>query len=186
MDTGETIWIESTRDKGGLGAACLFRWGAVERYVPVADVRQTAEDLFILAAYAELIEELLQVGLDGQLIQAMMTGMLSQRQPRYFGRPNTVFLMCGGSSTRKKGVVMLGRRDLFHQGKADVSISPDKARAMGRVWLTSAEAAEADTLFGAVLDRSGWLGGEELDALFALVGDIRVGNAELPPSREGG
>lgn len=183
-EDGEAIYIESTRDPTGAGAACLLRWGVVEKYAPVADVRQTAEDLMTCAAYADLVGELLRVGLDGQLIVEMTQAMLHQRQPKFFGAMTTLFLLPAGSSARKQGMVLLARRDLFHQGKADACVTPDEARTMARYWLTAAEASEADTLFGAVLERSGWMQAAELDALFGLLKDIRGGVAELPPHSE--
>lgn len=177
----DSIWIESTRDRGDQGRACLLRWGAVERYAAVADVRQTAEDLFTCAAYAELLGELLRIGLDGQTTTEMLRAMLDRRQPRFFGTLSTLFLLPGGSSVRREGVVLLARRDLFHKGHADACLSPDEARTMGRTWFAVAEASESDTLFGGVLERAGWMSPTEMDALFGLLYDIRSGTERIGP-----
>jgi hypothetical protein len=182
VEAEDAIWIESARDPEGHGAACLLRWVGHERYAPVEDVRQTAEDLFTCAAYADLIGELMRAGIGTGTLSQLTTSMLKGRQPRYFGTPTTLFLLPAGTNTLKQGVVLLARRNLFHKGKTDGVLSPDEARAMGRDWLTTAEASEADTLFGAVLHRAGWMGEEELDALFSLLKDIRGGVAEMPPA----
>lgn len=175
------LTIESTRDRHDLGPACLLRWDELERYASVTDVRQTAEDLFTCAAYADLIAELLRVGLDTESLSGLTTAMLRHRQPRYFGTPATVFVLPAGSSTLRQGRVLLGRRNQFHQGDVDGVLSVDEARTMARAWLEAAEAAEADSLFGAVLERSGRMVAPELEALFTLVRDIRDGRADLPP-----
>ena len=171
--TDEVISIESTRDPGDAGRACLVRWGAVERYASVDDTRRTAEDLMTCAAYADLIGELLRIGLDAKSLAGLMRSIVSKRQQRYFGTPQTLFLLPGGSSQRKVGVVLLGRRDLFHQGKTDGVLTADESRTMPRAWLEAAEASEADSLLHQVLSRADWLSGEELDAVFGLVRDIR-------------
>lgn len=178
-DDDSGIWIESTRALKDQPAACLMRWDGVERYVPNEDVRQTAEDLMTCAAYADLIEQLLQIGLEPDYLGPLMTDIVSKRQPKYFGTPRSLFLLPGGSSERKKGVVMLGHRNLFHQGKSDGYVFPDKARSMARQWMTAAEAAESDTLFDKVLRRAGWLGDGELQAVFELLYDIRLGKDTL-------
>lgn len=184
QDEADSIYIESTRNPDtGAEAACLLRWGPAEWYAPVAAVRQTAEDLCACAAYADLIGELFRVGIESGLISQMTNGMLRDRQPRYFGGPDTMFLLPGGSSASKQGVVMFSKRDLFHRGKADGMLLPDQAREMARVWLTAAEASDADTLFSAALLRSGMLGTAEVNALFSQVSEIRAGSAELPPTR---
>lgn len=183
------IDIESLRDNNNQGAACLIRWGAIETYAPVADVRQTAEDLFTCAAYADLIGELLGKGFDAPVVTGMVQAMLRSQGRPHFGATTTLFVLPGGSSARMEGVVLLGRRDLFHRGKADGVLSPGEARQMGRVWLTAAETSDADTLFGGVLERAGWMTATELDALFGLLADIRGGNADMPAARhalEGG
>jgi hypothetical protein len=182
-DSDGTIWIESARDRYAHGNACLVKWQGRERYAPVKDIRTTAEDLFACAAYADVISELLRMGMEGQTVTRFLQGIMRHRQPRHFGRASTFFMLPGGSSARKAGAVAIARRDLFHQGKADGQLSPDEARAMGRQWLAAAEASEADTLFGYVLENSGWMEPVELDALFSLLNDIRGGDAQVPPPR---
>lgn len=179
--TDDTIFIESIRDPRG-GTVCLLRWGAREWYAPVADVRQTAEDLFTLAAYADMIGELLRIGLPGPTIVQLTQSMLRNRRPRHFGTTRTLFLLVGGSSQRKAGAVLLAQRDLFHLGKADAQLDPAEARTMGRTWMAAAEASESDTLFSNVLENAGWMQPTEMDALFGLLNDIRSGNAQ-PPGR---
>ena len=179
-----TIWIESARDRYAHGNACLIRWQGRERYASVGDVRATAEDLFSCAAYADVIGELIRLGMEGPLVTRFLQGIMRDRRPRFFGRPSTFFMLPGGSSARRVGAVAIGRRDLFHQGKADGQLSADEARAMGRQWLSAAEASEADTLFGAVLENAGWMVEAELDALFSLLNDIRGGTAEVPPAKD--
>jgi len=182
MADDTVLTIESTRSVDDAPAACLLRWGAREWYASVPAVRQTAEDLFTCAAYADMIGELLRVGMDAQAVGGLTTAMLAGRKSRYFGSPDTLYVLPGGSSARKVGVVMLGRRNHhFHRGQADGVLDAAEAREMGRAWLTSAEASEADTLFGAVLARSQWMTASELDALFGLLSDIRAGEAAVPP-----
>lgn len=181
MADDTVLTIESTRSVDDAPPACLLRWGAREWYASVPAVRQTAEDLFTCAAYADTIGELLRIGMDAPTVGSMTTAMLAGRKPRYFGSPDTLYVLPGGSSARKVGVVMLGRRNHFHRGEADGVLDAMEAREMGRVWLTAAEASEADTLFGAVLARSRWMAPDELDALFGLLSDIRAGEATVPP-----
>lgn len=180
-DDDSVLTIESTRSVDDAPPACLLRWGAREWYASVTAVRQTAEDLFTCAAYADVIGELLRVGMDAVGVGKMTTAMLTSRKPRYFGTPDTLYVLPGGSSARKVGVVMLGRRNHFHRGQADSVLDATEAREMGRAWLTAAESSEADTLFGAVLERSKWMTTDELGALFGLLSDIRAGEAAVPP-----
>lgn len=172
----DVIAIESTRAMNGASPACLLRWGPREWYASVEAVRRTAEDLFTCAAYADMIGELLRIELPPNVVGGFTTAMLAGRRPRYFGSPDTVFLLPVGSSSQGRGAVALGRHDHFHRGRTDGLLLPDEARAMGRVWLQGAEAAEADTLFGAVIQRAGWMTEVELDALFGLLSDIRSGD----------
>ena len=178
--TDETIFIESTRDRHQHGNACLIVWGPQQWYAPVADGRQTAEDLFTCAAYADLIGELLRAGLDNATVARITTGLLHDRRPRHFGAPQTVYLLPAGSSKRKAGVVVLSRRNAFHKGRVDAYLDPDEARAMARAWFTAAEASESDTLFSATLERAGWMTEAEMDALFGLLNDIRSDDPAAP------
>jgi hypothetical protein len=183
MTTPDTIFIESTRDRHKQGNACLIQWGPQQWYAPVADVRQTAEDLFTCAAYADLIGVLLRSGLKRNQVGRMTTAMLADREPRYFGTSRTLYVLPGGSSVRKEGAVVLSRQNAFHKGKAEAGLDPDEARAMGRRWFTVAEASESDTLFSSVLERAGWMKESEMDALFGLLNEIRSGNADAPAGR---
>lgn len=178
MSSPGTIWIESTRDRHKLGTACLITWGAQQWYAPVDTVRRTAEDLFTCAAYADLIAELIRAGIPANIITRMTTAMLAGRQPRYFGDPQTIYVLPGGSSVRKAGAVALSRQNAFHRGKAQAALEPDEARAMGRQWFQAAEASDSDTLFSSVLERAGWMQETEMDALFGLLSEIRSGDAE--------
>lgn len=171
----DVIFIESTRDRHNLGNACLIRWGAHEWFAPVADVRATAEDLFTCAAYADLIGELIRADIPAQIVGRMTTAMLKDRQPRYFGSPQTLYLLPGGSTKARIGAVVLSRQDFFHHGKAEATLTANEARGMGRQWFTAAEASEADTLFSSVLERAGWIQETEMDGLFGLLNDIRSG-----------
>lgn len=177
MNTPDSIWIESTRDRDKLGSACLITWGAGQWYAPVDKVRRTAEDLFTCAAYADLIGELMRAGIPADIVTGLTTAMLADRRPRYFGDPETIYILPGGSSARKAGAVMLSRRNAFHKGGAQAGLDPDEARAMGRRWFQAAEASESDTLFSSVLERAGWMKPVEMDALFGLLNDIRGGGA---------
>jgi hypothetical protein len=175
----ESIWIESTRDRHSHGNACLIRWGLREWYAPVADIRATAEDLFTCAAYADLIGELIRADIPAEIVGRMTTAMLKDRKPRYFGTPQTLYLLPGGSTRDRIGAVVLNRQNSFHRGKAEATLTPDKARTMGRVWFAAAEASESDTLFSTVLERAGWMQEIEMDALFGLLSDIRSGGETL-------
>jgi hypothetical protein len=176
------LWIESTRSRSGADPVCLMRWNDHEKYVSVADVRQTAEDLFTCAAFADMISELMRKDFESHLITAMVQATLRDGGKRdHFGTHSTLFLLPGGASAQQQGMVLIGRRDQFHKGKVDGALLPDEARRTGRDWMAAAEAAEADTLFSAVLERAGWLGETEMDAVFGLLSDIRSGKADLPP-----
>lgn len=179
----DSIWIESTRDRHKHGNACLIQWGPHQWYAPVEKVRATAEDLFTCAAYADLIGELIRIGLPGAKVSRLTTAMLKGRRPRYFGTPQTIYLLPGGSSARKAGAVALSRQNAFAQRGAEAMLQPDEAREMGRAWFQAAEASESDTLFSSVLERAGWMQEAEMDALFGLLHDIRGGEAAEPPPR---
>jgi hypothetical protein len=180
-DGQQVLSIFSTRDVENIGPACRLEWFGREWFAGLDDVRQTAEDLFSCAAYADLIGELMRIGLDSPSITGLMQSVIKDRRPAYFGTPTTAFLLPGGSSQRKMGTVLLGRRNLFHKGKADGWLTPDEAREMGRHWLEAAEGSVQDTLFDQVLRRAGWLGDAELEALFELLSDVRQGKEQLGP-----
>lgn len=167
------VWIYSTRDLHGNGAACRLVWGPHETYASVAAVRQTAEDLFTAAAYAELIGELLRIGLTGDHIAPMVGNMIGARDTPYLGHKETLQLLPGGSTERRAGAVVISKGSMHGQ------LSPSEARQMGRHWLEAAEASEADTLFDRVLRRAEWLGDAELQATFELLADVRQGRVDL-------
>lgn len=181
-DHDESLWITSLRDHHDLGNACQITWGGREWFAGVGDVRQTAEDMFTAAAYADTIGQLLRIGMEGAHITAMISSMLSRRDRKFFGSKSTVSLTPAGSSKRRVGLVIVKRGSLAGE------LTADETRAMGRRWLVAAEASEAATLFAQVLQRSGWMEHMELDALFGLLQDIRSGQATVPPQRgeEGG
>lgn len=177
MTRKDGIWIESLRDQHSLGNACQIIWEGREWLASVDAVRSTAEDLFTCAAYADLIGELIRLGINENHISGMVGSMLAGRDRSYFGHKNTLMLTPAGSTKRKVGVVVIRR------GSLSGELSSEEARKMGRRWLTAAEASEADTLFSEVLRRAGWMVPEELDALFGLLHDIRGGDASVPPDR---
>lgn len=137
----DSIWIYSTRDLYNEGPACRLVWGSREVYASVAAVRQTAEDLFTAAAYAELIGELIRIGLPSVKISPMVASMIGKRDAPYLGSKETIQVLPAGSSKRRVGVVLISKGSM--RGELD----PGEARAMGRTWLEAAEASEADTLF---------------------------------------
>ncbi|GAA4082897.1 hypothetical protein [Actinomadura miaoliensis] len=126
MATIETIQIASTRDVPGIGAACHLRWGSIDTYAPVSDVRDTAEDLFTCAAYADLMGKMLRMQIAGEVITALMTGLATGRDRPFFGHPTTVTLQPAGSSRQRTGVVLVKR------GSMKGWLSPEEARGMGR------------------------------------------------------
>ncbi|MFC6885314.1 MULTISPECIES: hypothetical protein [Actinomadura] len=169
----DSVWIYSTRDPSNLGPACRLVWGSHEVYASVAAVRQTAEDLFTSAAYAELIGELIRIGLPGGQTAQMVTSMIGARDTPYLGHKETLQVLPAGSTQRQCGVVLISKGSMRGQ------LDPGEARAMGRTWLAAAEASEADTLFDRVLRRAGGLGDTELNALFDLLLDMRTGNPDI-------
>jgi hypothetical protein len=107
--------IESTRDRHALGPACLIRWGGKEWYAPVEDVRQTAEDLFMASAFADMIRELLAIDLPTNAITALASKMLTRtvgdrrkgHKGDMLGCDTTIDLMPAGSSKRQVGFVVI-------------------------------------------------------------------------------
>lgn len=174
-DPKADIWITSRRAQDDAPPVCLLSWDGQEKYVPVPAVRQVAEDLMTCAAYADLIGELLRVGLPGDVIEPMVAAIASKRDRKYFGAKGAIFLRPGGSSARKQGAVMIAHRNLFDDGKYNGSLSPDQARTMARRWFQAAEASESDTLFDKTLRRAGWLSDADLKAVFDHLYDIRKG-----------
>lgn len=149
-DYAESIWVESTRGPDD-EPACLIRWGMLEYYAPVADVRETAVDLFTCAAYSELMMTLLvKLDLPPHVVSQMTTELLDDREKRYFGALTTITLIPAGSSKRKEPLVLLKR------GSMKGSVSPDEARAMALRWLEAAEATESDQLVSEALRATGF------------------------------
>jgi hypothetical protein len=175
------IRIESTRGRDPEHPVCVVTWDGLDKIASVADVRQTAEDLFTCAAYAELIGELLRTGIEAHIITTLIMRLLQSRSRRFFGTRSTLFLLPAGSSKDRAGAVAIGRRNVFHAGMADGVMTPVEACEMGRDWLEAAEATESDSLFGTLLHRSLRLSDLEIDSLFHLVQDIRAGTAGFPP-----
>lgn len=191
-DPDDIIHIESTRDRHDMGPACLITWGQHQWYAPVDDIYRTAEDLFTAAAYGDVLGELINIGLPKNVIETMVSSMLSravgprvkaiQKATRQhwvtLGLPSTLAVAPVASSRQKVGAVSL------RKGKVTAAIGTEQAREMGRHWMQTAAGCDTDTLIDAVLHRTGLLGGDDIDAVFALVMDIRNGDAELPPARE--
>lgn len=131
----ETLWIESTRDPGRPGV-CLLTWGPLQWYAPLEDVRETALDLMTCAAYAEMMMELVALGLPAPQVSDFTSSILKRDRP--FGSPETIELWPAGSSKRRQPLVMLKR------GSAEGALHPDEARKMALAWFEAAEATESD------------------------------------------
>lgn len=186
----ETIRIESTRDSDG-PAQCLLRWGALEWYAPVDDVRTTASDLQECAIYAELMMLMVsKLKLPKHSVSMLTRDLIKLGHPD--GRPpvgcaTTLKLTPAGSSRTGEPAVIVER------GSQAETISTAIAREMAAIWRYAAEAAESDQLVADALTATlkvdeGWIDGffdllkqmrgaqGDADRLLAsLVADVRQG-----------
>lgn len=165
-ETGDTIWIESTRGPDD-EPACLITWGALRYYAPVGDVRQTAVDLVTCAAYAEItMTMLVTLNLPPQVASRFASALLSLSGRRYFGAKTTVTMLPAGSSKRREALVTLNR------GSLDAVVSAEEARAMALQWLEIAEATESDQLVSEALRATGSDAGTQ-EKLFGYLRELR-------------
>lgn len=148
-DENDSIWIESTRGPDD-EPACLLRWGPVEAYASVDDVRTTALDLITCAAYAELMMTMVvKVGLGADVVSRFATDLLSGAGRRFFGAKTTLLLTPAGSTKRREALVLVKR------GSQNGALSPQEARQMALRWLATAEATESDQLVSEALRATG-------------------------------
>lgn len=177
------IWINTApRTKqamaDGTKPTCILTWGELEWYAEADRVYQTAEDLMASAAYADLLEALMHLGME----QAMLQQMLEQMMMKAFqhrksdvsalggmlGTPETLGVMPGAVSKAKAGVVMLKR------GSKTGSVSPAGAREMAKRWMQTASATEHDELVGLALeDLLGVDGMDQVNAVIGYMGAMR-------------
>jgi len=148
-DDGDSIWIESTRGPDD-EPVCLIRWGPLECYAPVEDVRATAIDLVTCAAYAELMMTMVvKVSLSADVVSRFATDLLSGAGRRFFGAKTTVMLTPAGSTKRREALVLIKR------GSQEGAVSPQEAREMALRWFSVAEATESDQLVSEALRATG-------------------------------
>jgi hypothetical protein len=175
------IDIESTRSPEGQ-PACLITFGAWQGYASVADVRQTALDLVTCAAYAEMMMQLVDLGLPPMQTAAFVGDLLAKSGRRYFGTPETIYVMPAGSSKAKKAVVLLNRAPMTgpvpdDTGRIEDSMRgmlfADEAREMALGWLEVAEGTESDSLIERALPLSSKDGDLDHDLLFANLRKMR-------------
>jgi hypothetical protein len=139
------LWITSIRGPDD-EPVCQLTWHGQDWYPTVAEVRETALDLFTCAAYAEMMRQMIaEAGLPPGVVEQFMMHLLRDRAKRYFGAKGTVELMPAGAVRKATGqrvaLVLITRG-----GHETEGVSPDKARTMGLGWLAVAEATESDQL----------------------------------------
>lgn len=165
-DGGGGIWIASTRGPDDQ-PVCELTWDGLDWYAPVEDVRETAADLMICAAYAEMMMTLIvRAGVPADVVSQLTTDMLSGREKRFFGAKSTLTLLPAGSSKRKQALVLLKR------GSLKGELFPDEARTMALRWLAVAEATESDQLVSEALRTTG-VPGDTQEKLFAYLRELR-------------
>lgn len=162
------ISIVSTRDPDG-EPACGITWGALQWYASVDDVRETAMDIMTVAAYADMMMDLVKHGLDPQMVATVMSSVLSASvgPKRVFGTRNTVTMLPMGASKQKVAVVG------FKRGKMEEAVSTADARKMAGHWLEIAEATESDQLVAEALRATGIAGEEDQERLFGYLRSLR-------------
>lgn len=138
-DKPEALWIESTRGPDD-EPACLLTWRPLQWYADVAAVRETAADMVTCAAYADMMMELVRIGLPPGTVSGFATSLLAGRDKRFFGTKDTVTLTPAGSSKRREALVLLQR------GSRKGAVTSAEARGMASQWLGAAEATESDQL----------------------------------------
>jgi hypothetical protein len=161
------ILIVSVRSKLGEPASCMIEWGSWQGYAGADAVIETAEDLFTCAAWADVIGELLRLGMVPDQIAQMVSYALRDRPKRFFGHKNTVSLIPGASSDRKQGAVIVKR------GSTSAYLMPQEARTMARNWLQCAEASDSDCLVDEALEELALLNRTERDRVFSYMRAVR-------------
>src|SRR5256885_8235551 len=130
---GDTIGIVSTRGPDD-EPVCEITWGPLQWYAPVEAVRQTAEDLFTCAAYADMLIELSGVtSVPPEVLSEFGSALLGRavrdRPGRTrLGNPDTIGVLPAGSTRRREPLVVLSR------GCVDGTVSRTTAPAKGRRW----------------------------------------------------
>ncbi|MER7707266.1 hypothetical protein ABTX81_30735 [Kitasatospora sp. NPDC097605] len=151
VEQDSTIHIDATEDSETGRPECIVAWGGWAGTFPLEKIRSTAEALFAAAAAAEcdaaLIAEL-RAGLQlPDEVIGVMLGKVRERRPL----PAGTFLRIEAGVSASTGLPFVKVR----QGSNAGQLSPDEAKAMGRQWLASAEAAEHDAITRYVLRDSG-------------------------------
>lgn len=165
----DVVHIQSLRSNDVANPAPIqIEWRGWQGFASVEAVRQTAEDLFTCAAWANALEALLKLGMDGQTSAQFVSAAMVGRGREYFGHPDTLDLLPGASSFRKAGAVILKRGS--HQGAVD----PAEARTMGRQWFEVAEATESDSLVDEALTSLGLLNATERTRVFGYMKAVRA------------
>jgi hypothetical protein len=178
VDPEKTLWVESTRDPDG-DPIGLLRWGPLECFATAADLTATAMDMLDCAAYAEVMMQLVEIGLPVGHVAAFVGDLLKARGKPTFGMDSTVHLVPAGSSKRKLPLVLISRVQLpagreTENGPLRGSLDPAAARQMARQWLEVAGGIATDQLIMRALPMS-WSPSGDLDVekLFTTMRDMR-------------
>lgn len=169
---GETIWITSTRDPDG-EPVCELSWGGQDWYAPVAEVRQTAQDLVTCAAYADMMREMIVTAeIPPKTVEAFTASLLHNAgRTRAYGSAGTVDIVPAGAvhkaSGERQAVVLLSH------GKRDGMVTAEEAREMAGVWLAAAEATESDRLVAEAFRATQPGNDAGLDRLFGYLRKLR-------------
>jgi hypothetical protein len=163
------ITIVATRDPDG-SPACLLRWSDAEWVASVEDVRMTALDLMVCAAYAEVMMHLLKVlKLPAETVSRLFADLMRSATGREcFGTRTTFAMSPAGSSSAGRAFVV------FVRGSLQGGVSANEARNMALAWLQVAEASESDQLVVEALRTAGHLQPGELDGMFAYLQALRT------------
>lgn len=162
------INISSTRSTCLTDAApCLIEWLPVTWYASTDAVRTTAEDLYIAAAWADVIGSFLKIGLEPEMAMGLIRDGLKNCRTRDLGHPDTLTLFVSGSTRRKAGAVTIQR------GGLQAAIDPDDARGMARQWLEVAVGTSQDSLTDEALEQVAKLASPERDAVFDYMLAVR-------------
>lgn len=165
-DEDEALWVESTRGPDD-EPVCLLRWGPLEWYADVADVRRTALDMVSCAAYAETMMLLVaKGGVPGPVASRLLGSLIVSTGRNQLGSGNTVDLTPAGSSKTGHAVVLLRR------GSKSGTVLAATARSMALQWLEVAEATESDQLVSEALTGTGFDSGQQ-DRVFGYLKELR-------------
>jgi hypothetical protein len=160
------LWVESTREPDD-EPVCLFTWGTLQWYAPVAAVRQAALGLITCAAYAELIMFLVaKMNMDGKTASMFVADLLVQAGHGHLGSAETVEMVPAGSTQAKKAVVLVKR------GVVQGIVETPKATEMAQQWLEAAEATESDQLIGEAL-RAAAVSDDSQERVFGYLRELR-------------